>query len=156
MVRSMVHDYMKNPRSVILTVIPANVDVVNQDILQMAEGVDPEGQRTLGVLTKPDLVDEGAEKGVIDLIEGRIHQLALGWSIVRNLGQKQLAGSDGDRNAVEENFFRTKSPWNTLPKDKVGISALQERIREVNEGHTRREFYKVTLIKATFDFCAPR
>lgn len=70
-VRNMVNHYMKNPRSVILAVIPANVDVATQEILKMAEWYDKEGQRTLGVLTKPDLVDRGAEKGVVDLVEGK-------------------------------------------------------------------------------------
>src|ERR1700759_1053997 len=69
-VLAMVRRYMKNPRSIMLTVVPANVDIATQEILTMAEDVDEEGVRTLGVLTKPDLVDSGAEKPVIDLING--------------------------------------------------------------------------------------
>ena len=69
-VKNMVNNYMKNPRSVILAVIPANVDIATQGILKMARECDPKGQRTLGVLTKPDLVDKGAEHRVIDLVEG--------------------------------------------------------------------------------------
>ena len=69
-VRNMVNDYMKNPRSVILAVVPANVDVATQEILRMADDCDAKGQRTLGVLTKPDLVDKGAEHRVVDLVEG--------------------------------------------------------------------------------------
>jgi Dynamin family len=74
-VNDMVHHYMGNPRSVMLAVIPCNVDIATQEILERAEEVDPEGIRTLGVLTKPDLVDKGAEMTVVDLIEGRRHQL---------------------------------------------------------------------------------
>lgn len=70
-VRNMVNKYMKNPRSIILAVIPANVDIATQEILKMAEKCDTEGLRTLGVLTKPDLVDKGAEKGVVSLVEGK-------------------------------------------------------------------------------------
>ena len=70
-VRNMVNNYMKNPRSVILAVIPANVDIATQEILKMAEKCDAKGQRTLGVLTKPDLVDRGAEHRVVDLVEGK-------------------------------------------------------------------------------------
>src|ERR1700753_1909149 len=54
MVRAMVWRYMKNPRSIMLTVIPANVDIATQEILSMAEEADNDGHRTLGVLTKPD------------------------------------------------------------------------------------------------------
>ena len=69
-VRNMVNHYMGNPRSIILAVIPANVDIATQEILKMAEKFDTMGQRTLGVLTKPDLVDRGAENRVVDLVEG--------------------------------------------------------------------------------------
>ena len=72
-VRNMVTHYMKNIRSIILAVIPANVDIATQEILKMAENCDKNGQRTLGVLTKPDLVDKGAEPSVVDLVEGKPH-----------------------------------------------------------------------------------
>jgi len=48
MVRNMVTSYMKNPRSVILAVIPANVDIATQEILDMAAECDEKGERTLG------------------------------------------------------------------------------------------------------------
>lgn len=48
LVRDMVFSYMKNPRSIVLTVIPANVDIAMQEILKMARECDPEGNRTLG------------------------------------------------------------------------------------------------------------
>jgi hypothetical protein len=62
MVDDMVHGYMRNPRSVMLAVIPCNVDIATQEILERAEEVDPDGIRTLGVLTKPDLVDKGLRR----------------------------------------------------------------------------------------------
>ena len=64
LVRGMVARYLRNPRSIILAVVPANVDIATQEIIQMAEDADPFGRRTLGVLTKPDLVDRGAEEKV--------------------------------------------------------------------------------------------
>lgn len=45
-------------------VVPANVDIATQEIIQMAEDADPHRRRTLAVLTKPDLVDKGAEEHV--------------------------------------------------------------------------------------------
>lgn len=73
----MVHEYMVNPRSVMLTVIPAYADVASQEILELASEVDRDCQRSLGVLTKPDLVDKGAENKVADLVEVRSHVLTL-------------------------------------------------------------------------------
>ena len=46
LVQKMVYGYMNNPRSVMLTVIPANVDIATQGILEKAEEFDKEGNRT--------------------------------------------------------------------------------------------------------------
>ena len=146
MVNSMVRGYMKNPRSVMLTVVPANVDVATQEILTMAEEIDEDGHRTLGVLTKPDLVDAGAETPVIELIEGKRHKLTLGWCLVRNPGQKDLNNPSGDRNAVEKAFFKTEAPWNSLDKDRVGVGALRVRLQKILASHIRREFPKVGVV----------
>ena len=144
MVKSMVQGYMDNSRSVILAVIPANVDIATQEILEMAEEVDPEGQRTLGVLTKPDLVDKGAEQAVVDLIEGRRNHLALGWHLVRNPGQQESSDPTTDRHVLEKAFFTHRSPYDNLEKDKIGVLALKIRLQEVLAAHTRREFPKVS------------
>lgn len=144
MVRNMVSNYMKNPRAVILAVIPANVDIATQEILEMAAECDTEGERTLGVLTKPDLVDPGAEHHVLDLVEGKSHKLKLGWCIVRNRGQKELLELTADRNAVERYFFMSQNPWAKVEKDRVGVEALRRRLIEILAAIVRRQFGKVS------------
>lgn len=146
MVRNMVKTYMQNPRSVILAVIPANVDIATQEILDMAEECDTKGQRTLGVLTKPDLVDKGAEKGVIDIVDGKSHPLNLGWCIVRNPGQQALADSSNDRHAAEKIFFETESPWNTITQERLGVEALRLRLVEILAEMIKREFPRVCIL----------
>lgn len=143
MVEGMVHNYMKNARCIVLAVVPANVDIATQEILERAEELDPEGTRTLGVLTKPDLVDKGAEKNVIDLIEGRTHQLKLGWHMLRNAGQAELHKPVTERQAIGKNFFQ-KAPWNGLEKDKVGIESFRVRLQEILADNIRREFPQVS------------
>ena len=143
MVRAMVHGYMENPRSIMLAVVPANVDIATQEILEMAKEVDPEGLRTLGVLTKPDLVDKGAETSVLELVKGLRHKLTLGWNLVRNPGQQQLDDPSTDRGLLERVFFQATSPWNTLEEDRVGIGALRHRLQEVLTSTIRHEFPKV-------------
>jgi len=144
MVRSMVRSYMRNPRTVMLAVVPANVDIATQEILTMAEEFDPTGIRTIGVLTKPDLVDAGAEQQVIDLVHGKKDKLILGWYLVRNLGQQQLESSATvDRHYTEMNFFKENAPWKSVDKGRVGISALRAQLQQVLAGHIRREFPKV-------------
>lgn len=51
--------YVKEPRTIILAVIPANSDLSTSDALKMAKEIDPQGKRTLGVLTKVDIMDRG-------------------------------------------------------------------------------------------------
>ncbi len=151
MVERMVQGYMKNPRSVMLTVVPANVDIATQEILEKAEEVDPDGIRTLGVLTKPDLVDKGAEKNVIDLVEGRKHQLKLGWHVLRNASQAELDKRVADRDATERSFFAGQPPWNSLDKERVGIASFSDRLQEILADHIRREIPKVRTSTGSMD-----
>lgn len=127
-----------------LVVIPCNVDIATQEILERAEDLDPEGIRTLGVLTKPDLIDHGSEGAVMDLVEGRKHRLRLGWHLLRNPGQSDL-NEGRSREAIEENFFIKTSPWKDIEKSKVGVDSLRNRLQAVLEDHIRREFPKVCL-----------
>lgn len=152
LVQQMVLGYMSNSRSVMLAVIPANVDIATQAILQMAEDLDPEGQRTLGVLTKPDLVDKGAERTLMEMVEGEKYPLRLGWSLLRNPGQAAIADPNSDRNAIEKAFFDSTAPWNSLPKDKVGIGALRTKLQQILAAHIRREFPKVSHTPGRHNF----
>lgn len=139
LVRGMVRQYIENSRTIILAVVPANVDIATQEILNLAAEVDPSGQRTLGVLTKPDLVDKGAEHDIMDLVRGKRNKLKLGYCIVRNRGQQDRDTSSAERHKTETEFFKTQ-PWSSLGKDRVGISALYPRLRDLLSKITRREF----------------
>lgn len=148
MVRNIVLRYMQNPRSIMLTVVPANVDIATQEIIELAREVDPSGERTLRILTKPDLVDKGAENKVIDLIEDQNSGGRLGWILVRNLGQQQLEEGRVDRD-IEEEYFHHTAPWNRLRAENFGIKALKDRLRDVLSSTVRREFPSVSIYSAT-------
>jgi replication fork clamp-binding protein CrfC len=55
-IRDMLLKYISKPSCIILAVTPANIDLANSEGLKMAREVDPDGQRTIGVLTKVDLM----------------------------------------------------------------------------------------------------
>lgn len=55
-IREMLVKYIAKPACIILAVTAANTDLANSDGLKMAREVDPEGSRTIGVLTKVDLM----------------------------------------------------------------------------------------------------
>ncbi len=56
--RDLILKYIANPNSIILAVTPANSDIATSDAIQLAHAVDPKGDRTVGVLTKIDIMDK--------------------------------------------------------------------------------------------------
>jgi vacuolar protein sorting-associated protein 1 len=87
-IRDMVLKYISKSNAIVLAVTAANVDLANSDGLKLAREVDPEGQRTIGVLTKIDLMDTGTD--VVDILAGRIIPLRLGYVPVVNRGQRDI------------------------------------------------------------------
>ena len=154
MIRNMNLSFMSNERSVILAVIPANVDIATQEILEMAATCDSAGNRTLGVFTKPDLIDKGAEGSVLNILQGTTHNLNLGWCIVRNPGQKDLDNPAHDRQSMEKLFFQTQDPWKKVDKEKAGVEALKLRLVDVLGEMVTREFPAVSVSYIPVDFPA--
>lgn len=137
LVRRMVRGYIKDRQTIILAVLPSNVDPATQEILTMAEKYDKEGERTLGVLTKPDLVTENSAKvAVCNVVLGKKRPLALGYYVVRNRGPDE--NDDFDKESAEDVF--SENPWNSLPEDRVGISALRTRLGQLLGQIAQREF----------------
>lgn len=71
-----------------MAVTPANQDLANSDALKLAKRVDPQGDRTIGVLTKIDLMDEGTN--CVDIIQGKVYPLKLGYIGVVCRSQKDI------------------------------------------------------------------
>jgi dynamin 1-like protein len=69
--------YITPKTAIIMAVCSANVDLANSDALKLARKVDPMGERTLGVITKIDLMDEGTN--ALDLLSGKVYPLKLGY-----------------------------------------------------------------------------
>ncbi|KAF9999731.1 vacuolar protein sorting-associated protein 1 [Entomortierella chlamydospora] len=87
-IRDMIVKYITKPNAIILAVTAANTDLANSDGLKLAREVDPEGARTIGVLTKIDLMDAGTD--VVDILAGRVIPLRLGYVPVVNRGQRDI------------------------------------------------------------------
>lgn len=79
-IRRVVLSFIREPICLILAVTAANTDLANSDALQLAREVDPQGQRTIGVLTKCDLIDTDDEG--IDSLANRVYPLQLGYVAV--------------------------------------------------------------------------
>lgn len=120
-IRDMVNKYITKSNAIILAVTAANIDLANSDGLKMARDVDPEGQRTIGVLTKIDLMDDGTD--VVDILAGRIIPLRLGYVPVVNRGQRDIdnkkpinASLEAEKNYFDNHkAYRNKSSYCGTP-----------------------------------------
>jgi interferon-induced GTP-binding protein Mx len=83
--------YMQQPHTIILAVVPSNQDVATVEVLERAARFDPHGDRTIGVLTKPDLIDQGAEHEVVSVLRNLTKPLQLGYIMVKNRSQHDMA-----------------------------------------------------------------
>ncbi|KAK6516066.1 hypothetical protein TWF506_005979 [Arthrobotrys conoides] len=126
LIRRMNLKYIEDKRSIILAVLSANVDAANQEVLQLAKDIEQTGRKTLGILTKPDRVEAGGEIEVIRTARNQTYRLGLGYFVVRNRGPSEMELSAEDRDGLERSFFTQEAPWNTLPKDRVGVKSLKE------------------------------
>jgi len=144
LVSDLVGSYMQNPRSIILAVVTAMNDFQNQIVLQRAKKVDPEGRRTLGVITKPDSIPVGSEKedAFISLAKNEDIFFALGWHVLRNRKYEERNDSTEDRNFREGLFFQTGA-WKDIPRDSVGIETLRSRLSQLLYAHIKGELPKV-------------
>jgi hypothetical protein len=116
---------------VVLAVIPANVDIATVDILERAAKVDPGGTRTMGVLTKPDLVDKGAESCVLSVLANRAKPLQHGYVMLKNRSQEDLDGKmtiDQARKAEQDWFAASKYAGDS---NRLGVGALTEALTEL-------------------------
>lgn len=70
---------MQDSRTIILKVILSNVAIATQQVLKLAKNAEPNGFRTMVVLTKPDLAPQPAmQQNILDLIQGKCQDLKLG------------------------------------------------------------------------------
>jgi GTPase SAR1 family protein len=144
LVAELVSQYITNPRTIILPIISAKNDYANQIILQRARDADPEGARTLGIITKPDDLhpDSENEAAFIDLANNKDIFFKLGWHVLKNRGFKERDHSFTERNRSETKFL-SSGKWSTLPRDCVGIEPLRVRLSELLFKHIKRELPKL-------------
>ncbi|GAA99177.1 uncharacterized protein L969DRAFT_47175 [Mixia osmundae IAM 14324] len=135
-IRSLVLDYISKPNCVILAVSPANVDLANSDALKLARSVDPQGRRTIGVLTKLDLMDAGTN--ALDILTGRVYPLKLGFIGVVNRSQADINNNKSISDAIdaEADYFRNHPGYRNIAH-RCGTKYLAKTLNQVLLGHIR-------------------
>jgi hypothetical protein len=144
LVREITDRYISQSRTIILAVVSATNDYANQGILTKARKVDPEGERTLGIITKPDRLPagSGSEGAYISLARNEDIFFKLGWHVVKNRSFEEGNSSFEERNASESYYFRN-SNFKCLRKDSVGIDSLRERLSRLLFEHVKQELPKL-------------
>ncbi|RVW35457.1 Dynamin-related protein 3A [Vitis vinifera] len=135
-IRTMIMSYIKLPSCLILAVTPANSDLANSDALQIAGNADPDGYRTIGVITKLDIMDRGTDAR--NLLLGKVIPLRLGYIGVVNRSQEDIIMNRSVKDALvaEEKFFRSRPVYNGLA-DRCGITQLAKKLNQILVQHIK-------------------
>jgi dynamin 1-like protein len=134
--RNLISEYIAKPNSIILAVSPANVDIVNSEALKLARHVDPLGRRTIGVLTKIDLMDHGTN--ALDILSGRVYPLKLGFIGVVNRSQQDIQGNKSLAEALksEADFFKHHPAYRNMA-NRCGTQFLAKSLNTTLMAHIR-------------------
>ncbi|KAK1945248.1 Dynamin-A [Phytophthora citrophthora] len=135
-IRDMCTEFISNPNSIILAVTSANTDLANSDALKMAREIDPDGQRTIGVLTKLDLMDDGTD--AMDMLQGRVIPLKRGYVGVVNRSQADINSQLSIRDSLskEQNFFKTHPAYRAIAS-RMGTQYLSKTLNTILMHHIR-------------------
>ncbi|XP_072513965.1 interferon-induced GTP-binding protein Mx3-like [Salminus brasiliensis] len=140
-IKSLIRTYIEKDQTINLVVVPCNVDIATTEALKMAQEVDPEGKRTLAILTKPDLIDKGTEKNVLDIVKNQVIPLSKGYIIVKCRGQKQIDEkiSLEEATRVERDFFKRHEYFKCLlNEEKATVQCLATKLTQDLVDHIKK------------------
>ncbi|KAH8349445.1 hypothetical protein KR067_010166 [Drosophila pandora] len=135
-IKQMIFQFIRKETCLILAVTPANTDLANSDALKLAKEVDPQGVRTIGVITKLDLMDEGTDAR--DILENKLLPLRRGYIGVVNRSQKDIEGRKDIHQALaaERKFFLSHPSYRHMA-DRLGTPYLQRVLNQQLTNHIR-------------------
>ncbi|KAK5582902.1 hypothetical protein RB653_004491 [Dictyostelium firmibasis] len=141
-IKSMIINHISNPNSIILAITPANQDIVTSDALKLAQEVDPLGKRTIGVLTKLDLMDKGTD--AIDILLGNSIPLNLGFVGVVNRSQQDILNKKPiEKMLVDESKWFDQHPVYNRITNQLGTQYLAQKCSKILTRHIRDTFPSV-------------
>ena len=129
--KDMARRYAEDPLTIILCVIAANSDIATSDGLKLAKEIDVTGSRTLGVLTKLDIMDAGTDAKKA-LLNEEI-PLKLGYVGVKNRSKQDLVNklSMAETSRKEREFFKSHPVYKNLPAGHLGTDVLINKLTKI-------------------------
>ncbi|KAF2808952.1 uncharacterized protein BDZ99DRAFT_521422 [Mytilinidion resinicola] len=163
-IRELCEKYIRSP-NIILAISAADVDLANSTALRASRKVDPRGERTIGVITKMDLVD--AERGA-SLLNDKKYALRLGYvgvvcRVPQAIGTGKLfnRGNGNITSAIAKNeaaYFSSHPEFGGDSHLDVGTQNLRKKLMYVLEStmasslKTTSEAIQRELAEATYEF----
>lgn len=133
-IRKMLFTFIANPNSIILAVTPANQDIATSEPLKLAKEVDKEGNRTLVVLTKLDLMDQGTD--AMDVLLGKLVPVKLGIIGVVNRSQANINANKSIQDCLKDEVKFLQKKYPTLATMN-GIQFLAKTLNRMLMHHIR-------------------
>ncbi|TLS21024.1 uncharacterized protein PpBr36_10767 [Pyricularia pennisetigena] len=145
-VKDMVKGYVQSSRTIVLAVVQATNDIANQVIIQLARQYDPEGERTVGIITKADLINEGSEASLAQLANNQANiKLNLGFFLLKNPKPSEMEeGINPKQRSERELRFFSEPVWKQhLDMSRVGAENLKLFLQDLLDSHIEKEMPKV-------------
>jgi GTP-binding protein EngB required for normal cell division len=133
-IEDMVSEYIKQKRTIILAVMQSRPDLETDLGLALIKRHDATGQRTIGVLTKPDLMNPESHVG--DYLSNTISKnlmLTYGYYVVRNRSDNQMKDMDAFRGFdMEAEYFKNHPEYRrSIYQSRTGMKNLTVDLNKV-------------------------
>ncbi|XP_037051242.1 dynamin-like [Bradysia coprophila] len=137
-IKDMIYDYIRKDNCLLLAVTPATMALAVSSALSMAQDVDPEGLRTIGVITKLDEIGKGTNARKI--LDNELKPLRRGYVGVVNRSEQDLMDKKDITAAlkVESDFFRKSKVYRDIA-DRLGTPYLQRVLNQQLTEHIQQK-----------------
>ncbi|XP_055048682.1 dynamin-1-like protein isoform X4 [Misgurnus anguillicaudatus] len=134
LIRELILKYISNPNCIILAVTAANTDMATSEALKVAREVDPDGRRTLAVVTKLDLMDAGTD--AMDVLMGRVIPVKLGLIGVVNRSQLDINNKKSVADSIRDEYAFLQKKYPSLA-NRNGTKYLARTLNRLLMHHIR-------------------
>ncbi|KAF9423948.1 hypothetical protein BGZ76_003592 [Entomortierella beljakovae] len=131
--------YIKDSRTIILAVIPANVDLNNIFVLGEAERYDSTNERTIPIVTKPDTVEPDLLPNLVHTILNKRKHMKLGYLVMKNSTFKDIDMSWDMARQQEIDFFKSSTLWGQVPDTRKGRASVEKFLGNLLYTHIKKE-----------------
>jgi len=146
LIKDLAQQYIRPLNTIILQCLTCEDDIENQAARTLAREADPNGSRSIAVLTKPDRIQEGTEKDWLDVMINKRYKIAYGYYVLKNRDQMQVQKglTAAQSRIAEAKFFQQNKligiKINELEPTRCGAINLRSRLSELLQVKFQEQF----------------